>query len=154
RHCGDRYGWDVMMVLFKLVDNLQHKTWRYLDPRTAPRQPRRAEWTAQCFARLDRAIGELDELAREKGATIFVMSDHGHGSLEGKAQPNQLLRQWGYLALRSQSARFKTRASQMMGRLFGRRNGFASAVNHAVENELAIDWSSTQACVLHAGIYG
>jgi len=154
RHCGQTYGWDVMMVLFKLVDNLQHKTWRYLDPRTAGKYPKRAEWTAQCFARLDRAIGDLHELARENNATVFVMSDHGHGSLEGKAQPNLLLRQWGYLALRSQSARFKTRASQMMARLLGRKNGFASAVNHAVENELAIDWDETRACVLHAGIYG
>jgi len=154
RFCGDRYGWDAMMVLFKLVDNLQHKTWRYLDPRTAKKYPRRAEWTAQCFARLDVAIGRLAELANEQDATIFVMSDHGHGSLEGKAQPNLLLKQWGYLSLRNQSARFKTRASQMMARLLGRKNGFASAVSHAVDNELAVEWGETRACVLHAGIYG
>jgi len=154
RFCGDRYGWDVLMVLFKLVDNLQHKTWRYLDPRTADHDPRRAEWTAQCFARLDVAIGRLADLAAEQDASIVLMSDHGHGSLEGKAQPNLLLQRWGYLVLRSHWARAETRASQMLGRLLGRRNGFSSAASHALDNELAVDWERTSACVLHAGIYG
>lgn len=153
RFCGDRYGWDVMMVLFKLVDNLQHKTWRYLDPRTAPSFPRRAEWTAQCFARLDHAIGQLADLARSRDATILMMSDHGHGSLEGKAQPNLLLAQWGYLSLRSRLARARTRGTIMLNRLLGRKNGFTVA-SHALDGELAVDWSRTQACVLHAGIYG
>ena len=40
RHCGDQYGWDVMMIVFKMVDNLQHKVWRYIDPRTRRPAPR------------------------------------------------------------------------------------------------------------------
>ncbi len=152
--CGQRFGWDVMMVLFKLVDNLQHKAWKYLDPRTAGRHPRRADWTARCFARLDDAIGRLLALARDAGAAVLLMSDHGHGSLEGKAQPNLLLRDWGYLALRSPAARARTRGLRIAQRLLRPRNGSPSAADHDVDHELAVDWPRTAACVLHAGIYG
>lgn len=38
-YCGDKYGWDVLMVLYKLVDNLQHKAWKYLDPKTSGKHP-------------------------------------------------------------------------------------------------------------------
>ena len=41
---GDRFGWDALMVVFKLTDNLQHKTWKYIDPRWASRQPHRTDW--------------------------------------------------------------------------------------------------------------
>jgi predicted AlkP superfamily phosphohydrolase/phosphomutase len=153
-YCGGRFGWDVMMVLFKLVDNLQHKTWKYLDPRTAHLYPGRAAWTVDCFARLDEAIGRLAELARKNDATLMLMSDHGHGSLEGKAQPNLLLRRWGYLVLRSGMARLRTRGNWIWRRLFDHPNGSPAMINHDVDRELAVDWSRTRACVLHAGIYG
>ena len=94
-YCGEKYGWDVLMVLYKLVDNLQHKAWKYLDPRTAGRHPRRADMAASCFTRLDDALGKLFTYAQARNATVLIMSDHGHGSLDGKAQPNLLLRNWG-----------------------------------------------------------
>lgn len=152
--CGQRYGWDVMMVLFKLVDNLQHKAWRYLDPRTAHCNPRRAEMARQCFEKLDDAIGNLSRLAADHNASIMIMSDHGHGSLVGKVQPNLLLRQWGYLHLGAGASRFGVRGRQILRRLTGRKNAFADSNGHGVDRELAVDWSRTRACVLHAGIYG
>ncbi|RIK66793.1 MAG: hypothetical protein DCC65_08680 [Planctomycetota bacterium] len=154
RFCGDKYGWDVMMVLFKLVDNLQHKAWRYLDARTRDSSPYRAKLTADCFAKLDVAIGKLRALAKEKNATILVMSDHGHGSLDGKAQPNLLLAQWGYLGLRSNFARAKTRGSVWWRRLTRAKNGSPVSAPGSLDHDLAFDWSRTRACVLHAGIYG
>jgi len=154
RFCGDKYGWDVMMVLFKFVDNLQHKAWRYIDERTKHKHPVRAKLTEQCWGKLDVVIGKLKVFAEQHGADIIVMSDHGHGSLDGKAQPNLLLSQWGYLSLRSQLAKARTRASTLMRRLtrpsFAKQAGQASSLDH----DLAIDWSKTQACVLHAGVYG
>jgi predicted AlkP superfamily phosphohydrolase/phosphomutase len=153
RFCGDRYGWDVLMVLFKLVDNLQHKTWKYLDPKTAPRYPRQAELAASCFNELDKALGSLFDYARGNGASILMMSDHGHGSLDGKAQPNLLLRQWGYLKLKSPAAQARRRASLLASRLFGRRKTRFEA-NLGIEHELVVDWSRTRACVIHAGMYG
>lgn len=151
--CGDRYNWDVMMVLYKLVDNLQHKAWKYLDPKTAHRWPRRAELAARCFTSLDDTLGKLAEYARRNDALVVIMSDHGHGSLDGKAQPNLLLEQWGYLKIRSRITTAKRRAQRIIDRLRG-KTAKRFAGNVGIEHELDIDWKQTRACVMHAGIYG
>ena len=152
-YCGDRFGWDVMMVLYKLVDNLQHKAWKYIDPATADAYPQRAEITAHCFSALDNAIGKLVEYARRKDALVIIMSDHGHGTLDGKAQPNLLLEQWGYLKIRSHITQAKRRLQRIIGRALGRTTK-RFAANLGIEHELDIDWQQTRACVMHAGIYG
>jgi predicted AlkP superfamily phosphohydrolase/phosphomutase len=154
RFCGDKYGWDVMMVLFKLVDNLQHKAWRHLDPRTRDWNPRRRDLTIDCFTKLDEVLGRLRAFAADHDATLMMMSDHGHGSLDGKAQPNLLLSQWGYLQLRSSLTRARTRASVIWKRLTRSHNGSPGSQPGGLNHDLAIDWSRTRACVLHAGIYG
>ncbi len=151
-YCGERYGWDVLMVLFKLVDNLQHKAWRYLDPSTRGSDPGRTERCIRCFESLDRALKRLSDYAARHDATTIIMSDHGHGSLEGKAQPNLLLKNWGYLGLRSGLARAQTRGAYLWRRLSGKKNG--RFTDGGIDRELAVDWSRTQACVMHAGIYG
>jgi len=152
--CGGKYGWDVLMVLFKLVDNLQHKAWRYLDPRTRDSHPIRARLTLQCFARLDAVLARLRSFAEAHDAAILLMSDHGHGSLDGKAQPNLLLAQWGYLGLRSALTRATARGGLWLRRLTRQRTGFSNGALNPLDHDLSIDWSRTRACVLHAGIYG
>ena len=151
-YCGGRYGWDMMMVLFKLVDNLQHKAWKYLDPATAPRFPRRAKMAAACFNALDKVIGQLADFAAAHDAVVLVMSDHGHGSLDGKAQPNLILRRAGWLTLHGRLAQARTRSAQLANRMMGRRNGRFSGA--PLTRDLDVDWSCTKACVMHAGIYG
>jgi predicted AlkP superfamily phosphohydrolase/phosphomutase len=154
KHCGDRYGWDVLMLVYKLVDNLQHKAWKYLDPRYQHKYPREAEMAAACFERLDAALGELFDYAAGRDATVLIMSDHGHGSLDGKAQPNMLLRDWGYLRLRSPLEQAGQRASHWMHRLTkGKATRFEQG-NRGIERDLAVDWTRSRACVMHAGIYG
>ncbi len=154
-YCGEKYGWDVLMVVFKLVDNLQHKAWKYLDPRTRERHPKRAAMVADCFAALDVAIGRLAEYAERRDAHVLMMSDHGHGSLEGKVQPNLLLREWGYLALREGGAQAQTRANHLLYRLFRKRKGGRYAQGtFSIEHDLAVDLARTKACVMHAGMYG
>ena len=153
-YCGERYGWDVLMVVFKLVDNLQHKAWKYLDPRYRKRYPEQAELAARCFERLDEVLGKLFAYARRRDAAVLIMSDHGHGSLDGKAQPNLLLRNWGYLALHQPWERAAQRVEHWVHRLTkGKVTRFQQA-DRGIEKELAIDWSRTRACVMHAGIYG
>jgi len=152
-YCGDTYGWDVLMVLYKLVDNLQHKTWKYLDPAHKGRYPRRARMIAGCFEALDREIGVLADYARRHDAIVLVMSDHGHGSLDGKAQPNALLKQWGYLAIKSGAAQARLRAQRIAERMLGHKR-WRFAANQGIEHDLVLDWSRTQACVMHAGMYG
>ncbi len=151
--CGNKYGWDVLMVLFKLVDNIQHKAWKYLDPKTSHRYPSRAKISANCFAELDKTIGDLAKYAEENNALLVIMSDHGHGSLDGKAQPNALLEQWGYLKLRSHVGQVRRRAERIVARMMGRTMKRFDA-NVGVEHEIDLDWSQTKACVVHAGMYG
>ncbi len=156
RYCGEQYGWDVLMVLFKLVDNLQHKTWKYLDPKTSGRYAKRAELAAHCFNVLDEALGDLFDYARSKQAAILIMSDHGHGSLDGKVQPNLLLREWGYLRIKSfdtAAANIQRRLNRTIDRLRGRTKKKFEA-NLGLENDMVVDWSQTRACVMHAGMNG
>ncbi|NOT00902.1 MAG: hypothetical protein HOP29_09760 [Phycisphaerales bacterium] len=153
RFCGDRYGWDALMIVFKLVDNLQHKTWKYLDPRWRDDDPRRAAMVADCFNELDVALGGLFEYAESNRAHVFIMSDHGHGSLEGKIQPNLMLKEWGYLHLETGGAQSRTRAAGIFRRAFGRKKG-KFATHQQIDGELAVDFGRTRACVMHAGMYG
>ncbi|HOO17808.1 MAG TPA: alkaline phosphatase family protein [Phycisphaerae bacterium] len=153
-YCGDKYGWDVLMTVMKLVDNLQHKAWKYLDPQTAGNFPREAELAARVFTRLDDVLGRMFEYAERNNATVLIMSDHGHGSLDGKAQPNLLLKRWGYLALRSPWQQANTRAAYWWHRFTkGKATRFEQG-SRGIERELAVDWTRTRACVMHAGIYG
>ena len=154
RYCGDKFGWDALMTVFKLVDNLQHKAWKYLDPQTSHQYPHEAELAARCFTRLDDMLGDLFEYAREWGATVLIMSDHGHGSLDGKAQPNLLLARWGYLSLRSGWNQARTRTAYWWHRLTkGHATRFEQG-SRGIDRDLAVDWTRTRACVMHAGIYG
>ncbi len=149
---GDRCGWDALMVVLKLVDNLQHKTWKYLDPRWSHRNPRRCELTKQAFGEADKAIGELLDYAAQHDATVLMVSDHGHGSLDGKVQPNLLLKRWGYLKLAGGGAQSFTRAQYLLDRALGRTKKFARRGD--VLHDLAVDFSRTTACVMHAGMAG
>ncbi len=149
---GDKLGWDALMVVFKLVDNLQHKAWRYLDPRWSHRHPTRCELAKEGFAEADKAIGTLLDYAQANDAAVVMVSDHGHGSLEGKVQPNLLLQQWGYLAMRGGGAQKAVRGRRHWDRLRGRTHKFQRVGD--IAQDLAVDFSKTRACVMHAGMAG
>lgn len=152
-HCGDKHGWDLLMVVFKLVDNLQHKTWKYLDPKFNKGHEKRAEIARKAFDELDVALGKLFEYANKHDAAVFIMSDHGHGSLEGKTQPNLLLRDWGYLILKDGGAQSQTRLRHIFRRAKRKKKGkFAN--QYQIDDDLAVDFTRTRACVMHAGMYG
>lgn len=137
---GDRFGWDVLMVVLKLVDNLQHKTWKYLDPRFEHRDGARREIVADAFHELDRATGTLLDYAAANDASALIVSDHGHGSLEGKVHPNALLKRWGYLSLAAGAERKdNTKRDRHIG---------------DVERALPVDYANTRAAVMHAGNAG
>lgn len=154
RTLGDRFGWDVLMVVFKLVDNLQHKTWKYLDPRFAGRNPHRAEQTKQCLDRMDEAVGELLDYAKAAQAAVMIVSDHGHGSQDGKCFPNRLLEKWGYLKLRGPLARVAGRTRRVIDRYYDKGRRRAIVPIHNIERHVPVDFAGTQACVMHAGNAG
>jgi predicted AlkP superfamily phosphohydrolase/phosphomutase len=150
RYLGDRFAWDVLMTVLKLTDNLQHKTWRHIDARWRDREPRRYRMVRECFREVDRAVGDMLDYASSHGARVMIASDHGHGSLEGKLQPNLILMHWGYLHLRGGGERGRTRAKSVLDRWLGRRKKFAPVDD--VLRDLAVDFSRTRACVMHAGM--
>ncbi len=152
-HCGDQFGWDLLMVVFKLVDNLQHKTWKYLDPRFNRGHEKRTEVVRKAFDELDVALGKLFEYADRNEAGVFIMSDHGHGSLEGKTQPNLLLKEWGYLAIKDGGAQTQTRMRHILRRANRKKKGRFNN-QYQIDDDLAVDFSQTRACVMHAGMYG
>ncbi len=152
RWCGERFGWDVLMVVFKLTDNLQHKTWKHIDPRWREADPARRDVVKACWGEADAALGDLVAYAGERGARVMVVSDHGHGSLEGKVQVNRLLLDWGYLELRGDAAQGGTRVRHLLDRLRGRTKKFARSGD--ILQDLAVDFSRTRACVMHAGMAG
>lgn len=148
---GDRYGWDVLMVVFKLVDNVQHKTWKYLDPRWPQRDPTRREMTKRCFEELDKAVGTLLDYADQHGATVMMLSDHGHGSLEGKVYPNRMLADWGYLTLQSAASQLAARGRRIVDRWRKTNSTTSGPGRRNVEYYIPVDLSRTKACVTHAG---
>jgi len=153
RELGDRNGWDALMVVLKLVDNLQHKTWKYIDPRWADRHPKRTDAVLQCFAELDAVFGRMVDYADRNHAAVFVMSAHGHGSLERQAQPNRLLQQWGFLTI-NPAAEGANRSLGWLRRMRKRKRGKFDGGMFSIEQDLAIDLAHTQACVMHAGMAG
>ncbi|MGD2110089.1 MAG: alkaline phosphatase family protein [Phycisphaerae bacterium] len=151
-HLGDKLGWDVLMVVFKMVDNLQHKTWKYLDPRWAARNRTRSEIAKGGFEAVDAAVGKLLDYAAKYDAGVMMVSDHGHGSLEGKTYPNLLLSRWGFLKLRSSAAQAAGRLRSITSRWGGPRG--PNVVVPDIERHIPIDLSRTEACVMHAGNAG
>lgn len=152
-HCGERFGWDVLMIVLKMVDNLQHKVWRYIDPRTRSRFPKRCAMAEACFEELDVVVGRISDYADKHGAHLMIVSDHGHGSLEGKVQANLLLKEWGYLALRSESAQAGNRVRRALSKLVRKKGKFAAG-SFSLTDDLAMDFERTRAAVMHAGMAG
>ncbi len=148
------YQPDVMMVLFKLVDNIQHKCWKYLTAEGAIKYPTQRRMVNSCFAELDKCLAQLVDMAHENDATVLIMSDHGHGSLDGRVQPNLLLKRWGYLQFTSNVSQAKTRLKHIISRITKKKGSRFSQPSTGIEADLAVDWSKTRACVMHAGMYG
>ena len=96
-----QHPWDFMMVHFLASDLAQHALWRFLDP-THPRHETDSPYRdaiMRVYQRIDRALGQLLDLTDEQ-TTLFVMSDHGFGSLHGVVNLNILLLEKGLLHLK------------------------------------------------------
>ncbi|HEX5043585.1 MAG TPA: alkaline phosphatase family protein [Candidatus Polarisedimenticolaceae bacterium] len=74
-----RERWDLAYVLFLTLDRVKHFYWRFEDRE----HPCHAEWGDEAhpirtfYQLLDGAVGRLQE-ALPPGATLLILSDHGH----------------------------------------------------------------------------
>jgi predicted AlkP superfamily phosphohydrolase/phosphomutase len=98
--------WDLFMVHFIVLDNLQHALWKLIDP-THPRyKPELAEkygdGLLRAYQEVDAQVGQLIDLAQELAGdlNIVVMSDHGFGPLHYIVNLNIHLLQHGLLKLK------------------------------------------------------
>jgi predicted AlkP superfamily phosphohydrolase/phosphomutase len=98
--------WDLFMVHFIVLDNLQHALWKLIDP-THPRyKPELVEkygdGLLRAYQQVDEQVGQLVDLAQELAGdvNIIVMSDHGFGPLHYIVNLNIHLLRHGLLKLK------------------------------------------------------
>ena len=95
-----RLDWDLFMLVFSSTDYVQHAMWNYLDKEGAPGFPPPVEKYERLlmdfYKELDDSIGQLlDET--DESTQVFVISDHGFGSLKERFYVNTWLSRLGLL---------------------------------------------------------
>jgi predicted AlkP superfamily phosphohydrolase/phosphomutase len=79
--------WDFFMYVCRFTDQVQHYFWKYSDP-NHPSYDENADEELKnaitsLYERIDKAIGRLIRFLDEE-VNIVVVSDHGHGGINGK----------------------------------------------------------------------
>ncbi len=159
--------WDFTMATFTGTDRVQHALWNYIDPERRSRLGKDFDQQVldgiySYYRQLDTNIGRIVEKAGPE-TTIYFVSDHGFGPLDGKVYVNNWLEGQGLLKIRHCKLRaykaatfFMRHAGRIMhrlrpGRILGnlrpkakQRAALASlAYYHVFYN--SIDWSRTKA---------
>ncbi len=103
--------WDFFMVVFIILDRIQHLFWKYLKPefdhyhRPIGRQVR--ERAMSLYAEVDRTIGVVRDRL-DGSTTLFLCSDHGFGGTRAWFNVNRWLEEEGLLTVLP-SVRWKKR---------------------------------------------
>jgi predicted AlkP superfamily phosphohydrolase/phosphomutase len=98
--------WDVFMVHFIALDNLQHAFWKFIDPSHPRYRPEWAEKHGEALLRayqaVDHQVGRLLERAHDLAGdlNVLLMSDHGFGPLHYIVNLNILFLERGLLHLK------------------------------------------------------
>ena len=94
--------WDFFMVAFMGADHVQHHYWKYMD-KTHPdyeEDVRFEDAILKVYCELDRIVGTfIDSITDD--TMLFVVSDHGFGTYEKDVNVNKVLKDTGYLTLKS-----------------------------------------------------
>jgi len=105
-HLMADHPWDLFMVHFIALDNLQHAFWKFIDP-THPRyRPELAETFGdsllRAYQQVDTQVGRLIEQAQKLfgAVNVVAMSDHGFGPLHYIVNLNMHLLEHGLLRLK------------------------------------------------------
>ncbi|MBN1550190.1 alkaline phosphatase family protein [bacterium] len=102
RHLMKSEKWDFFMVVFILMDRIQHLFYKYLLPGShlfnLPHAERIRQRVIEEYQRCDTAIGEIRDSLQHQDM-LFVISDHGFGSTDAYFNTNTWLLQNGFLAV-------------------------------------------------------
>jgi predicted AlkP superfamily phosphohydrolase/phosphomutase len=148
--------WSALMVQFQNLDPFQHRAWRYLNvDETGIDDPAMNAAAGEVFRGLDRAIGELCELAGRRGAGVMVMSDHGFGPCRGRVHVNRILVDAGLAVLPGAVAKLWRRGRQLVdhGATFLAKRSDPEArsatFEHSIRAQFPLNWWRTLAFSPH-----
>jgi predicted AlkP superfamily phosphohydrolase/phosphomutase len=95
----DSKPWHFFMIVFIIMDRIQHLFWKYIDPQWDLYNSRMAKKLRpriiNSFRMVDQMLGELR--AKLGDTPLIIMSDHGFGSTRQWFNVNTWLAQEGYL---------------------------------------------------------
>lgn len=93
--------WDFYMYTLWATDALQHFFWKYADKTHPLFVPSKYENVIlNCYQLIDRFLSEILLMVEENGASLFILSDHGHGPLYKGVDLNAWLEKEGFLKLK------------------------------------------------------
>lgn len=150
-----KYQWDIGMIQFQSVDNLQHALWPLLDPASKECSPEKWQKVSSFFQFIDDSIGKLLTLVGEN-TNIIIMSDHGFGPLVKTVYLNKWLESKGLLkvknSVRTKSTLQATNLLKKIDFLKLRRLLLSQEKREnllsSITQEIAIDWSQTKCYML------
>jgi predicted AlkP superfamily phosphohydrolase/phosphomutase len=102
--------WNLFFAYFSSLDLIQHRLWRFFDENdpTYPGRNSCAEIIMDYYKMFDSIVGEFRQTC--PGATLIVMSDHGHHMRPAKTiNINEYLRRQGYLVPQGLNTSLKNR---------------------------------------------
>ncbi len=85
----DREEWRLLFFVYTAPDRLQHLLWE-------------ESALLEHYQFLDEILGEVMEFCAEDGYTLFVVSDHGFGTVEKSVNVNAVLRDEGLLSTKGE----------------------------------------------------
>jgi predicted AlkP superfamily phosphohydrolase/phosphomutase len=148
--------WSALMVQFQNLDPFQHRVRRYLNvDETGIDDPAMNAAACEVFRGLDRAIGELCELADARGAGVMVMSDHGFGPCRGRVHVNRILVDAGVAALPGLIGRLRRRVRQGIDHArttHAKRSdpeARSATFEHSIRAQFPFNWKRTLAFAPH-----
>jgi len=148
--------WSALMVQFQNLDPFQHRAWRYLNvDETGIDDPPMNAAAGEVFRGLDRAIGELCDLADARGAGVMVMSDHGFGPCRGRIHVNRILVDAGVASLPGALGKLRRRGRQVIdhARTFLAKRidpeARSATFEHSIRAQYPFNWWKTLAFVPH-----
>ena len=145
---ASRGQWDVLIVVFKSIDNILHYTWDYVFD--AKSFPERHKLIRQIFYELDDACRKLAELAGYPNVNLLLCSDHGQGPVKSHLFINRLFINWKVLVPQMKLGRFFDKIKISFNkRIGGGRNKKKPTTN--VGTKMRIKWNESKVAMITEG---
>ncbi|WP_336001803.1 alkaline phosphatase family protein [Halorientalis halophila] len=97
---------DVFCGVVSVTDWMQHYYWKYADDRHVLHDPEGIDGEShyrELWRRVDDLVGTVHRIARERNATLLLISDHGFGPFDGTFYVNDWLEAEGFRVPAKQS---------------------------------------------------